>query len=92
MTTSTVQPMQFELRCRKLDAAPKGAPSAPRGFRTMRGTMPKIAAFADRYNDSQKSFVKPWYFFYPESIPTEPDPLHCNICKRVAIREASRED
>jgi len=84
-----VAPLKFELRVRKTKHAGEDAPDQPKGFKPLEGDHPTVATEADRLNRVQGQ-SRPHYFFFPE-VAGDFDRLHCDMCKRIAIREASED-
>ncbi|GAA2577795.1 MULTISPECIES: hypothetical protein [Microbacterium] len=67
-------------------------PIVPDGFTPLEGDLPTVAARADQLNEAQlrSGFLN--YFFFPDTVTPEDKPLHCNVCGRVAAREASADE
>ncbi|MDR6867674.1 hypothetical protein J2Y69_002278 [Microbacterium resistens] len=84
--------VMFELCVRKTKYAGQRLPDRPAGFRPLRGDYPTVSKRAVELNDVQKGTTKPDYVFFADTIGPESNPLHCDICKRIAIREASRDE
>jgi len=66
-------------------------PIVPVGFEPLRGDWPTVTAAADRLNTAQLRSGHIDYFFFPEVV--EPfNPLHCDMCKRAAAKEAAADE
>lgn len=85
-------PIKFVLCVRKTKTAPKDMADRPNGFMPVLGDHPTVNAEATRLNNVQKGLAEPFYFFYPEATPADYNRLHCDMCKRVAAREAAADD
>ena len=88
MATKVIGPLTFELMVRKVEGVDRDLPDAPRGFKTIRGDWPTVTRRANELNALQKRIQKPMYFFYPETVPADWNRTHCDVCKRIAAREA----
>lgn len=58
-------------------------PSTPAGFTPMKGAFPLISSRADFLNLQQfrAGFID--WFWYPETVPSESDPDHCDVCRNM---------
>lgn len=58
-------------------------PETPPGFLLSNGYFPVVSSRADFLNLQQQRAGFVDYSFWPEAVPTEPDPNHCEICKHI---------
>jgi hypothetical protein len=90
---ATTTPLRFELGARLTKHGKNlGLPETPAGFRPVTGNYGPVAARAVQLNDVQKSLTHPDYVFFADTIGPDANPLHCDMCKRIAVHEASRDD
>lgn len=76
--------MEFELTCRR---SHPDLPEKPASFRVIRGSYGRVSEEAVRLNKVHNGLTTPDYLFFPEAVAAS-NPLHCDICKRLAVRDA----
>lgn len=89
---STATPLRFELGVRRVKDAAADLPARPPGFTPMTGTYKAVAERAVKLNDVQKGLPKANYIFFADTVGPESNPVHCDICKRIAINEAWHDE
>lgn len=84
----------FELGYRRTPAGKaRGLAEQPAGFRPF--ISPNYRAVANRatqLNDVQKGMFTPDYLFFADTRGPDVNPLHCDVCKAIAIHEASHDE
>lgn len=90
----TVQTPTFQLGYRRTPAGKaRGLAEQPAGFRPLvTRDYRAVATRATQLNDVQKSMVAPDYLFFADTVGPDVKPLHCDVCKAIAIHEASHDE
>lgn len=83
--------LEFELGVRKWKSSDRTLPDVPAGFTPLRGSYRTVSKRAVQLNDVQKGLKTPDYIFFADTVGPASNPVHCDICKRIAIHEAGME-